>query len=94
MSESAFKRGKAEAAAAGAENPVEVLFMKALKSMPGVDALVSQGKLVSEFRTAGDYSYGATRYSGPNFRVVGDAGGECFGTNRAKNRLLTHYCRL
>ncbi|KAJ7479299.1 putative halogenase [Mycena latifolia] len=41
---------------------------------PGVVRLLGRAKLTSEVRSAGDYSYSASHYAGPNYRIAGDAG--------------------
>ncbi|KAI1263637.1 hypothetical protein F5Y18DRAFT_438002 [Xylariaceae sp. FL1019] len=47
-----------------------------LKLSPTLNELLEPAELVSEIKQATDYSYSATAYAGPNFRIVGDAG--CF----------------
>ncbi|KAJ7238669.1 putative halogenase [Mycena rebaudengoi] len=41
---------------------------------PGVVNLLGNAKLISEVKSAGDYSYSAGTYAGPNYRIAGDAG--------------------
>ncbi|KAF2258099.1 RadH flavin-dependent halogenase [Lojkania enalia] len=52
------------------------LLTELLKLCPTVTELLEPAELVSEVRQATDYSYRAPAYSGPYFRIVGDAG--CF----------------
>ena len=58
-------------------------YLDQLKLAPAVYALVCKGEMNSEYaganvRTASDYSYSASSYAGPHYRVVGDAGGKLF----------------
>ncbi|KAK5991522.1 Flavin-dependent halogenase ascD [Cladobotryum mycophilum] len=46
------------------------------KLAPNLMAIIGEGKLVSEIKSASDYSYSASSYAFPNARIVGDAG--CF----------------
>jgi len=48
-------------------------YLDQLKLAPGLMRLLGQGELVSEIKSAGDYSYSATNYAGPKYRLVGDA---------------------
>ncbi|KAK7961064.1 hypothetical protein PG988_012278 [Apiospora saccharicola] len=43
---------------------------------PTISSYLEPAKLASGIRQAADYSYSATAYAGPHFRIVGDAG--CF----------------
>ena len=52
------------------------LLSKCLKRCPTVTELLESAELTSQVRRASDFSYNATAYAGPNFRLVGDAG--CF----------------
>ncbi|KAJ7715075.1 putative halogenase [Mycena metata] len=45
-----------------------------LKLVPGVARLLQGAKFLGEVRSAGDYSYSASQYAGPNYRIAGDAG--------------------
>ncbi|KAJ7121941.1 putative halogenase [Mycena filopes] len=45
-----------------------------LKLVPGVTRLLGDAKFMGEVMSAGDYSYSASQYCGPNYRIVGDAG--------------------
>lgn len=68
-------------------------YVSFLQLAPGVLDLIGDGELVTvkteeddseeetpAARSASDYSYSATDYAGPGFRLVGDAGGtfSCF----------------
>lgn len=52
------------------------LLSEAIKTTPGIWKLLSEGKLVSDVKQASDWSYSASSYASPSFRIVGDAG--CF----------------
>ncbi|KAK4494542.1 hypothetical protein PRZ48_013898 [Zasmidium cellare] len=47
-----------------------------LKLAPKINDLLSDATIVSGLRQASDWSYSASAYAGPGFRIVGDAG--CF----------------
>jgi flavine halogenase len=47
-----------------------------LKQAAEVNAMLRDAKIVSDLKQASDWSYSASAYAGPNFRIVGDAG--CF----------------
>jgi len=47
-----------------------------LKLAPQINEMVSEAEVVSDIKQASDWSYSASAYAGPNFRIVGDAG--CF----------------
>ncbi|KAJ7220920.1 putative halogenase, partial [Mycena pura] len=49
-------------------------YLNQLQLAPGVVDLLGCGKLTSEVKSAGDYSYSAAQYAGPNYRIAGDAG--------------------
>lgn len=51
-------------------------YLDQLKFLPGVRALMGDtGKFIpGSTKSASDYSYFATRYSGDHFRIIGDAG--------------------
>ncbi|TEB26483.1 FAD/NAD(P)-binding domain-containing protein [Coprinellus micaceus] len=50
-------------------------YLEQLRLAPGVLDLLGNGALVDgNIKSAGDYSYSSDRYSGENFRIVGDAG--------------------
>ncbi|KAJ7458522.1 putative halogenase [Mycena latifolia] len=46
-----------------------------LNLVPGVMRLLANATFLGEVKSAGDYSYSATQYAGPNYRIAGDAGG-------------------
>ena len=64
-------------------------YVSFIQLAPGVLDLIGDGELVAVktdeddeeespvARSASDYSYSATEYAGPGFRLVGDAGGMC-----------------
>ncbi|KAJ7165807.1 putative halogenase [Mycena filopes] len=45
-----------------------------LKFVPGVARLLKNATFIGEVRAAGDYSYSASQYAGPHYRIAGDAG--------------------
>lgn len=47
-----------------------------LKLVPQIYALLSDAEIVSDLKQASDWSYSASAYAGPHFRIAGDAG--CF----------------
>ncbi|KAJ7485916.1 putative halogenase, partial [Mycena latifolia] len=49
-------------------------YMNQLQFVPGLKALLGDAKFLGEVKTAGDYSYSAPQYAGPNYRIAGDAG--------------------
>ncbi|KAJ7605209.1 putative halogenase [Roridomyces roridus] len=49
-------------------------YLTQLKFAPGLLQLLGAAKLVGEIKSAGDYSYSASEYAGPNYRIAGDAG--------------------
>ncbi|KAJ7196283.1 putative halogenase [Mycena pura] len=67
---------KAKKAAAGLTGPDANAqhYHNQLKFVPGVQKLLANAKFEGEVQSAGDYSYSAPVHSGPNFRIVGDAG--------------------
>jgi hypothetical protein len=50
-------------------------YLTQLKLAPGVVRLLGTAELTGEIKSAGDYSYSASYYAGPNYRIAGDAGG-------------------
>lgn len=48
--------------------------MQSLELVPGIKELLSKGELVSEIRSASDWSYSASSYAMPYARIAGDAG--------------------
>jgi hypothetical protein len=51
-------------------------YLTRLKLAPGVIRLLGTAELTGEVKSAGDYSYSASYYAGPNYRIAGDAGGQ------------------
>ncbi|KAJ5144351.1 hypothetical protein N7476_004836 [Penicillium atrosanguineum] len=51
-------------------------YLENLKLVPGVEKLLVGAELVSDIKSASDWSYSASSYASPNVRLVGDAG--CF----------------
>ncbi|KAJ7724282.1 putative halogenase [Mycena olivaceomarginata] len=49
-------------------------YLTRLKLAPGVIRLLGTAELTGEVKSAGDYSYSASYYAGPNYRIAGDAG--------------------
>ena len=47
-----------------------------LKQAPRIHEMLSKAEIISEIKQATDWSYSATAYAGPHFRMAGDAG--CF----------------
>ncbi|KAJ7487007.1 putative halogenase [Mycena latifolia] len=45
-----------------------------LKFVPGVMGFLAGATFLGEVKSAGDYSYSASQYAGPNYRIAGDAG--------------------
>ena len=50
------------------------LYLDSLDLAPCTKELIGTGTLVTEVKQASDYSYQSSTYSGPHFRIVGDAG--------------------
>ncbi|KAJ7204695.1 putative halogenase, partial [Mycena pura] len=48
-------------------------YLEQLKLAPGLVRLLGDGELVTDIKSAGDYSYSATHYAGSRYRLVGDA---------------------
>jgi flavin-dependent dehydrogenase len=70
MNEETAKKKKAGHAS------TEEFYKEALQLAPDLIELVATGKLVSDTKSASDYSYHASSYAIPYARIVGDAG--CF----------------
>jgi flavine halogenase len=51
-------------------------YLKSLDLVPGIKKLLSEGELVSDIKSASDWSYSASAYAFPQVRIAGDAG--CF----------------
>lgn len=56
--------------------PPEELYRNCLKLAPQINELLKNGSISADVKMASDWSYNASAYAGPNFRLVGDAG--CF----------------
>ncbi|KAJ7816662.1 putative halogenase [Mycena olivaceomarginata] len=70
LSETSNKTKKAQAA------DLKAFYLSQLQLTPGLLKLLENAELVSDIKSAADYSYstGDNQYAGPNFRLVGDAG--------------------
>jgi hypothetical protein len=64
-------------------------YLSQLQLVPGLLRLLGNAKLTGEVKSAGDYSYSASHYAGPNFRIAGDAGGQLLFLRRL-NQLLAY----
>jgi flavin-dependent dehydrogenase len=51
-------------------------YLSSLDMVPGIKKLCNRGKLISDIKSASDWSYSASSYAFPYARIVGDAG--CF----------------
>lgn len=49
-------------------------YMADIQLAPGLIDLLGDGKFEGKLQSAGDYSYHASGYAGPHFRIAGDAG--------------------
>ncbi|KAG6871246.1 hypothetical protein C0995_006838, partial [Termitomyces sp. Mi166 len=58
----------------GVDDSITKLYIDQLARAPGLIKLLGQAKLTSEIKSAADYSYSASHYAGPGYRIVGDAG--------------------
>ncbi|RDB23600.1 Sulochrin halogenase [Hypsizygus marmoreus] len=70
---------KAAAKAAGEDVSLAAFYRRELKHTPNIVALLGDATLIKKedspvVSSASDYSYQATHYAGPHYRVVGDAG--------------------
>jgi len=61
--------------AAGSPNTKE-FFLQSLELAPRIKALLAEGELISDIKSASDWSYSASTYAFPYARIAGDAG--CF----------------
>ncbi|KAF7362877.1 hypothetical protein MVEN_00637500 [Mycena venus] len=61
-----------------------------LQLVPGVMQLLSRATFLGEVKSAGDYSYSATGYAGPNYRIAGDAGAFASITFMSVDGILKH----
>ena len=77
MKEDFSKEKKAAADLKGPEGNAKHYFNQ-LKFVPGIQKLLNKATFQGEVMSAGDYSYSAPVHSGPNFRIIGDAGGQSF----------------
>ncbi|CAK5284694.1 unnamed protein product [Mycena citricolor] len=57
-----------------APTSVKEHYLAQLPLAPGLVRLLGKAQLASEIKSAGDYSYAASAYAGPHFRIAGDAG--------------------
>lgn len=82
------------------DNPIMRLYINQLAQAPKLMQFLVQAELISEVKSAGDFSYSASRYAGLGYRIAGDAGGvvsRCVNNCQnliIKKRLLIHYFRL
>ncbi|KAJ7127261.1 putative halogenase [Mycena crocata] len=65
---------RAKKSSLSGDDVLQTHYLAQLKLAPGVIRLLGAAKLSGEVRSAGDYSYSASHYAGPNFRIAGDAG--------------------
>lgn len=56
--------------------PSMEVYKQLIDLVPQIKTLLAEGEVQSDVKTASDWSYSASAYAGPNFRLVGDAG--CF----------------
>ncbi|EMD35669.1 hypothetical protein CERSUDRAFT_139562, partial [Gelatoporia subvermispora B] len=75
MHESASKAKKAQAKADGQKPTLTEHYLDQLQYLPGVRELIGDGGefIPGSTKSAADYSYSASAYSGDHFRVIGDA---------------------
>lgn len=52
------------------------MYKTCLENAPHIHKLLENAEICSDVRMASDWSYSASAYAGPNFRIIGDAG--CF----------------
>lgn len=71
----AMAQRKAAATKDGAQSPTD-FYNFALSLAPNLSKLLGNGKLVTDIKSASDYSYNSSSYAIPYARTVGDAG--CF----------------
>ncbi|KAG6906982.1 Flavin-dependent halogenase armH1 [Tephrocybe rancida] len=74
ISTEAYAAKKAFLASTGAKDLNTTLYIDQLAHAPGLLGLLGTAKLTSDIKSAGDYSYSATQYAGPHYRLAGDAG--------------------
>nr|ACM42411.1 putative flavin-dependent halogenase/O-methyltransferase bifunctional protein [Floropilus chiversii] len=68
-------KATAKKRAAGSPTTKE-FYLQSLDLVPGIRALLAEGELVSDIKSASDWSYSASSYAFPYARIAGDAG--CF----------------
>ncbi|KAJ7898527.1 putative halogenase [Mycena olivaceomarginata] len=73
MTEASSIAKKRAMTASGDDKSLTAHYHAQLQLAPGLVRLLADGELISEIKSAGDYSYSATSYAGPNYRLVGDA---------------------
>ncbi|KAJ7098496.1 putative halogenase [Mycena belliarum] len=73
LKEEAHRAKKATLEAEGRATS-EAHYCAQLALAPGVLRLLGDAEMTGEVRSAGDYSYSASHYAGPHYRIVGDAG--------------------
>ncbi|KAL4995976.1 hypothetical protein BDV10DRAFT_196285 [Aspergillus recurvatus] len=61
--------------AAGSPSQLD-MYKLCLQSVAGISQMLEPAEIVSDVKMASDWSYSASAYAGPHFRIVGDAG--CF----------------
>lgn len=61
--------------ASSADSPLE-FYLESLKLVPDIGKLLEKAELVTDIKSASDWSYSASSYASPYIRIVGDAG--CF----------------
>ncbi len=49
-------------------------YLRSLDLVPGIKELIGDGELVTDIKSASDWSYSASHYAFPGARIVGDAG--------------------
>ncbi|OTA94904.1 hypothetical protein M434DRAFT_29445 [Hypoxylon sp. CO27-5] len=54
--------------------PTKEFYLQSLELAPGIRELLSKGELVSDVKSASDWSYSASSYAFPYARIAGDAG--------------------
>lgn len=54
----------------------QAFYKEYLKLVPQINEMLSDAEVVADIKQASDWSYSASAYAGPHFRVIGDAG--CF----------------
>lgn len=57
-----------------AESSSQGFYKLSLELVPGIKELLASAELVSEIKSASDWSYSASKYAFPGVRIVGDAG--------------------